>query len=274
MKMTKKKVGIALILKNLVANIDISVRHREFTPTHVVEKMIAPAEILIQNNRTGISEINIVMIGLNRIGKSCLGNSFARPPENRKLREGNCIGEAMTTRVETVEFALGHRKVTIKDTPGYVATQPGQASQLPFHDLPSYIEYISELVTVNTPDRNEPKIHLVLFCLNGSGFERWQTEVINAISGFVQVLVVKLQCDSEQNADHLALLRTSLNNPNVSSFHAVLAKDKTINGQTIHAFGMHDLARAMARELELWQAKNAELTEMYYTRRDAYFDKL
>lgn len=250
-------------------------RQFEFAPLYIYERAIAGAKILLDANTSGIDHVNVLMIGDNGIGKSCLGNNFCRPPPKLQLKEGNCSGVAMTNKVEHVQYSHNGRSVRFIDTPGFYNVAKNEKEQnLQFHDLPSYVNFVLNQVACNAPHIKGEKIHLVLFCLQKPRIEEWQISVINAIAEFAQVMVVLLQCSSEESLNFLELMKTDLKNDNISSYHAVLAKDKTIKGKTTPAHGMHDLARAMARELLKWKEKNDKLSEMFYSNQAAYYADL
>lgn len=184
----------------------------------------------------------------------------------------------MTTKTETAEYTLNGRTVQFIDTPGFYnpeTTDKERSKVTDFQNLAEYIEYIIGQLSENLPHSADgKKIHLVLFCLHTPRLARWQINVINAVSMFAQVMILKLQCSSEEEKNFVELLKSDLKNENIKSYHAVLAKDKSINGQTIHAFGMHDLAFAMIQELRTWKEKDQELTNLFNNNRSAYYKQL
>lgn len=193
----------------------------------VNERAVAPAQVLLDN--TTAASINILLIGYKGIGKSCFAHQFCRAtPEQRD--DANFY-----------RYSKGRRGVQIIE-PEF---QFSQKEKTEVHRSRIYRSFVDGLALL---ERSEATV--VVFCIDQRPIERWQRELIKAISDQAKhpIIIVELQyCSENEYGDDMGILKDSINNNKISSYHAVLAKEKTINGQTIYAFGMHDLARAIAK---------------------------
>lgn len=227
------------------------------------------------------SRINILVVGANGIGKSCLINQFLALKGKDKLKE-----EVSTKASVTFEFderlyfdKRTYQEISMIDSPGYVIDttieneHKNSSPDVTYKDFRDYYGKIINLLSKNAPHKmNAEKIHHVLFCYRVTRFEDWQYKIINAIAEFAPVSIVHLYCIGEESEKHLEELKKEKNLKNVvSGFYPVLARDIICRGKTIDLYGMHDLAKGIAKDLEKWQKQQNELQELFEKEKKAYY---